>query len=101
MRFSGFFSEWLNTEHVAQTLGHSRFSGPSPADQNIQVFVEMNSSPIQEASLPSYRHKLNVVLWNRITDKTYAGYRIEESLAHAFDADLRHLDPATCGRSGQ
>ena len=98
---SGLFAEGLQPEHVAQALDDGGLARPASAHQHVQVRVEAEHGPVQEAALPSHRDELGVFLGGRVAVQPDPRAGVEEGLPQAFDADLRHLDPAGRRRVGQ
>ena len=89
-----FLAERVETERIAYAFDHRRFAGAPPADQHIEVFIEMHSGVSQEPAFPGHREKLGMRFGIRITVQADAGGRVEKGLTERLDRDFGHLDEA-------
>jgi len=69
----------------------------TPADQDIQVLIEIYDGAIQKTAFPGYGFKLGLLHCLGLPFpwvQPNAGPWIEEGLTQTFDANVGHLDPA-------
>ena len=77
-------ADGIDGENRANALDHGRLAGATPADEHVEVGVEVNSSAVEKAPFPSEHNDLRVLLRLKLAllgIEADAGARIEEGLS--------------------
>ena len=64
-------TDGFQVEHVSQTLDDRGLPSTTPTDQNVQIRVEVDGSPIQESSFPRKGTEFCMLFKFRITFEPY------------------------------
>ena len=97
VRLARVVADGVEGQHGTQALDDRQLAGAAPADEDVEIGVEVNGSAVEKAPFPSECNELRVLLRLKLAFlgiEADAGARIEEGLPQPLDAEFGHLDPA-------
>jgi len=97
VRLARVIADGVEGQHGTKALDDRRLAGAAPADEHVEIGVEVNGSAVEKAPFPSERNELRVLFPLKLAllrIESDAGARIEEGLPQPLDAEFGHLDPA-------
>src|SRR6218665_376925 len=101
MRLVCLFTNGIDCQDMPNTLNDRYFASASPADQHIQISIEMKSGTVKKSTVPGHRYEFGMRLRRGITIHANSKIRIKKNQPQPLYRQVLHLDEAARSCFGQ